>query len=149
MEIKAYTRKADKRALLEAAAKFYAQELKLTNSRYNLTIHTIPGLAKDGKMNGCLSKIADNELMMLLDSRLGLEQMFLTIAHEMVHAKQHAKGQLKICQRRNGSFYWKWLGRRYNTEYFDCPWEIEAFSRERLLTNKITKILLKGKVVVK
>lgn len=53
----------------------------------------------------------------------------LTLAHEMVHVRQFAKGQL------NGS-HTKWCGNHFDsslTSYADLPWEIEASSLERIL----------------
>jgi hypothetical protein len=144
MNITVVHRVVEKRELICAVASYLAQVLKIDNSRYNLIIYTVPGMAKNSGMNGAISKTGDRELLMALDSRLSLEQMCTTIAHEMVHAKQHAKGQLKLYTKRNGEVGFKWLGRKYYTDYFDWPWEIEAFSRERILTNKIIKLIKNG-----
>lgn len=143
MEIEVITRPKDKQELILATAQYYARVLNLESSKFSLIIQTVTGLAKDSGMNGAITKLGDRTLYMMLDSRLRDEQMFLTLAHEMVHAKQHAKGQLKVFQKRNGDPYFKWLGRKFTTEYFDCPWELEAFSRERILANKIAQILMK------
>jgi len=66
-----------------------------------------------------------------IDSSQSKHDMLQTVAHEMVHVKQFARGELKdtdslsIC---------KWNGKDINhmkTHYYDCPWEIEAHGRER------------------
>jgi hypothetical protein len=46
-----------------------------------------------------------------------------TVAHEMVHVKQYAKGELTEQS---------WQGKLINPkqEYWDQPWEIEAHGRE-------------------
>lgn len=144
MEIQVVTRSSGRRDLIKTVAKYYAQSLNISNSKYNLVIYTVPGLIKENGMRGALTKIGDLELAMALDSRLSHEQMFQTLAHEMVHAKQHARGQLKQYNKRNGEVGFKWLGRRCYNEYYECPWELEAFSRERILANKIIKILTPG-----
>ena len=56
-----------------------------------------------------------------------------TLAHEMVHVKQFAKGHFQI---EDGKHYWK--GKRYTkrTKYLDQPWEVEAFSRQEILFRK-------------
>lgn len=51
--------------------------------------------------------------------------MMMTLAHEIVHAKQYAMGELD----ENMSV---WKGKRIpsNMDYWDTPWEIEAHGRE-------------------
>lgn len=50
-----------------------------------------------------------------------------SLAHELVHVKQFALGELDENQTR-------WQGRRVDTDkvdYWDLPWEIDAYGRER------------------
>jgi len=56
-----------------------------------------------------------------------------TLAHEMVHVKQFAKGQFQIV---DGKHFW--MGKRITkrTKYLDQPWEVEAFSRQEILFRK-------------
>ena len=65
---------------------------------------------------------------------IGHKELAITLAHEMVHVKQMAKGQLKLGPR--GSQIW--MGKRYpaKTPYLDRPWEIEAFSRQELIMRR-------------
>lgn len=144
MNIQVFTRNPDRQGLISAVAHYYAKELNILNSKYSLTIQTIPGFLKERGMRGAITKLGDRELAIALDSRLDNEQMFCTLAHEMVHAKQYARGQLKEYVDSNGDMGFKWLGQRCDTEYYDCPWELEAFSRERNMANKIVKILMAG-----
>ena len=54
-----------------------------------------------------------------------------TLAHEMVHVKQFALGEL-IWPEHNK--YPKWFGKRINyehTSYWDLPYEVEAHGREK------------------
>jgi hypothetical protein len=62
-----------------------------------------------------------------------LKDVGLTLAHEMVHVRQMAKGILKSDK---GSHVWK--GKKYNkrTKYLDQPWEIDAFSKQELIFRK-------------
>ena len=57
-------------------------------------------------------------------------EMGTTLAHEMVHVKQIARGYLKTI---NGVNYW--MGKRVHgrTKYLNKPWEIEAFSKQELI----------------
>lgn len=58
-----------------------------------------------------------------------LKNTLLTLAHEVVHLKQFARGDLNCDQT-------KWMGASFNTDavaYYDYPWEIEACSMEHIL----------------
>jgi hypothetical protein len=65
---------------------------------------------------------------------VGYKELALTLAHEMVHVKQMAKGQLKSASRGAQT----WMGKRYpaSTPYLDRPWEVEAFSRQELIMRR-------------
>jgi hypothetical protein len=56
-----------------------------------------------------------------------------TLAHEMVHVKQFAKGQ--FVTEGNRQF---WMGKRVTkrVKYLDQPWEVEAFSKQEILFRK-------------
>lgn len=141
MEITIINRSQEKRELLKAVASLYAKILKINNSKYSLTIGTISGLAKADKMNGAVVLLGENTLFMSLDSKLSVDQLIQTMAHEMVHVKQYAKGQLKVVYPKRGDPYFTWLGKRSKKNYFESPWELEAFSRERILANKVVQII--------
>ena len=69
------------------------------------------------------------------------EKLIEVIAHEMVHIKQFVKGQLK---RKGRQIFW--MGKRYvrsRVNYYDHPWEHDAWSKEKFLAAKIFKILSK------
>ena len=73
-----------------------------------------------------------------VDPNLGKRNMLLVLAHEMVHIKQYAKGELKDYVRVNKV---KWKGKVYNDakiDYWEQPWEIEAHGREKGLYYKFT-----------
>ena len=57
--------------------------------------------------------------------------MLTVLAHEMVHVKQYAKGELKDYVRMKSV---KFQGKIYDDnklDYWDHPWEIEAHGREK------------------
>jgi hypothetical protein len=63
-------------------------------------------------------------------------EMMSTLAHEMVHLKQYVKNELFDCS--NG-ITTKWHGKLLNvkdSDYFDFPWEIEAYGKEVGLIHK-------------
>ena len=63
--------------------------------------------------------------------------MLLTLAHEMVHAKQYVRGQYRGEWARNGRMKKLWLGKPYSVEYMKRPWEIEAFGRQTELVGAL------------
>jgi hypothetical protein len=63
-------------------------------------------------------------------------ELISTFAHEMVHLKQYVKNELYDCT--NGVTT-KWHGKLLNVkdeDYFDFPWEIEAYGKEVGLVHK-------------
>ena len=62
-----------------------------------------------------------------------LRQMLETIAHEMVHVKQFARGELYESTNKK-AHRWQgiWMSNRSKNvkDYWDNPWEIEAFGRQ-------------------
>lgn len=60
-----------------------------------------------------------------------LKEIGLTLAHEMVHVSQMAKGRLKAAKA--GQHIW--CGKLYgkNTKYLNMPWEVDAFSKQEII----------------
>lgn len=142
MKIVVINRKEVRRNYLQSIAAFYAQELKISTSKFELEIHTVRNLATKDGLKGVVSIVEPKKILMLLDSSLKLDTLFNTMAHEMVHVKQMCRGQIKFYKKRNGTTQTLWLGKKYeNHHYYDRPWEIEAYSRELILANKLQKIL--------
>lgn len=65
------------------------------------------------------------EFLIQIQKNKSQRYMLMTLAHEMVHLKQYAMGELD--ENMNA-----WKGRRIasNVDYWDTPWEIEAHGRE-------------------
>jgi hypothetical protein len=60
--------------------------------------------------------------------------MMITLAHEMVHLKQYAMGELD-----ENLAVWKGKRVPASTDYWDQPWEIEAHGREYGLWSRFAK----------
>ena len=69
------------------------------------------------------------EFTMTVDTTVSKRRILETIAHEMVHMKQYAKGEL-VDLSRCGSIRWQDRLIDSETNYWDLPWEIEAHGRE-------------------
>lgn len=138
MNIQVIGRNCATKALLENASKFLVRELKLEKSKFTLLITTERGMAKQDGCRGVVHKIGPKCLAMVIDSSLDLERFVTTFCHEMVHVKQYAKGQVKSSKSAKTHY---WMGKNVRKGYYEQPWEIEAYSKERLLANKIFAII--------
>jgi hypothetical protein len=127
----------EKVLLLYKTAKFYAKYLNINKSKYQLYVCSAPNLRKRDGNNGVASKTGAKEITVVVDSQLKLPQMLMTLAHEMVHAKQYIRGHYKAAMSRNGKHKRFWLGKQYSVAYHKRPWELEAFRREGELVNAL------------
>jgi hypothetical protein len=128
------------RELKEAA--FYFSEILLGSrlmKNINLTIDVRHGL--DSMLGYCWcnddNKNPRNFLIELRKNNKNPDDIISTLAHEMVHLKQYAKNELgdkyNIITAKKEATMWKgslWIAKPKECEYYDSPWEIEAFGRE-------------------
>lgn len=123
--------------VLRSAGQWYAEKLmgKRLAKNINVRVTFIPDYNKKTGCSGtCIWEddyIRPREFVIELDSSDKPETILQNLAHEMVHVKQWARGELKDVMR--GYSLCKWMGKVVDTdtvEYYDTPWEIEAFGRE-------------------
>ena len=118
----------------------FSKALRLDSSRFSLQVFCIPNLLRDYNRKGAVTVTGNKELTMLLDAKLlrDYEALATTTAHEMVHVKQYAKGQLITKPRKNGKSPLNyWLGKLNKKDYYNRPWELEAFSKQQILANLV------------
>jgi hypothetical protein len=137
MDIQFNIKNSGSKEFIGMVVKFFEQELKLKNSSWTLDVRTKRGMRFDGT-RGCVTYVGPKYLVMFVDSGLDMERLVLTLAHEMVHVKQYARGQIK---HKLGHKTRYWMGKPIRKQYYDQPWEVEAFSKERVLANKIFQIV--------
>lgn len=142
MDIIVTARKSPTRALIENCLEFYKRELKLTNSSYSLVVMTDRGMGTKEGMRGVVYKLGPKVIGMVIDTALDMERLIITMAHEMVHVKQYARGQITHSKSMKSKY---WMGKRVRADYYDQPWEIEAYSKERVLANKVFAMLNEDK----
>ena len=131
MEIKIEASKRNKK-FIEALLPSMIRQLKLENSKRVLLIRVAD---ECGDNQGATVDLGINlGIVVVIKPHRNLKDIGLTLAHEMVHVKQIAKGILKT--RKTGSYIW--AGKRYSkkTEYLSMPWEIEAFSKQELILRR-------------
>lgn len=118
---------------LVTAAKFYGKELlsKQLLKHIRLEIILVSSIPDLG--NCCITYFNDwykaREFEIQLRRKRSTKGTLQTLAHEMVHLKQFAKGELN-------DEHTKWKGNKIDAEavdYHDLPWEIEASSYEYIL----------------
>lgn len=119
--------------LCEKAARFYAD--RLLHSRTKATIDLQITFKKSKKILGdgwCDWEDKSHKprvFLIALDRSLSQKKMLLALAHEMVHLKQFATGEMKDMAKGNTV---KWRGEIMSRDglYWDHPWEIEAYGKE-------------------
>tara|TARA_B100001248_G_scaffold244078_1_gene212833 strand:+ start:2905 stop:3378 length:474 start_codon:yes stop_codon:yes gene_type:complete len=80
----------------------------------------------------------DGEFSIEIKKDLPMREKMIVLMHELVHMKQHIAGELEFGGIIIGKDGLKcktttWMGAEFDeegTDYFDRPWEIEAFGRQ-------------------
>jgi hypothetical protein len=123
---------------LREAARFFIKKL-ITDKKLdiNVTIKMVPGLEKRTNALGfCGWRDKPNRpkrFMIELDNKLGSNRILEILAHECVHVKQYTLGEMRDLK--NSDVRWKGVNFVYNEDsigdddYYQLPWEIEAFGR--------------------
>jgi hypothetical protein len=120
------------RKFIEAILPSMFKQLGLENSRKAVVIRVADECGEDKGITVDLSELTGCYMVVIKPHR-NLKEIGLTLAHEMVHVRQLAKGILK--HRKSCNI---WAGKKYgkNTAYLDMPWEIDAFSRQELILRR-------------
>jgi len=146
---------ASKMRFISELASFCADRLIPKNSHIMITFKAIRGfMAKDG-FDGAISLEDEDgedserhsDFLIEFDSGLSMRRLLSMIAHEMVHLKQYALGELSESAIDFAFYKWHnvYIDHR-SLDYWDRPWEIEAYGRELgLLTNWIARAGYKNK----
>lgn len=116
---------------VEAILPSLIDQLNLANSRKALVVQ----IEDDGtdNMGSTIPVDALDSYIVVIKPHRKLKDIGFTLAHEMVHVRQMAKGILKPAK--NGTI---WAGKHYSkkTKYLDMPWELDAFAKQEILFRK-------------
>lgn len=124
------------RKVIRNAATFYAKQLLSDRVTDNLDvkINLIEDYYKDTKFLGDAMPLDDmdnrypREFEINMDRRKRLKAIVYSLAHEFIHVKQFAKGELKYHTKGNQVTFNRM---KYDDDgYWDSPWEIEAYGKE-------------------
>lgn len=118
---------------LIAATKFYTKQLLSKQMYKHIFVEIILTKKIEDLGNCCITYYNDwykpREFEVELKATRSLKKTLLTLAHEIVHLKQFAKGELNNAND-------KWHGEQVDSDnipYHDLPWEVEAASLEYVL----------------
>lgn len=98
-----------------------------------LTLEFVPFLKNESFIGFCGwddDNVNPKVFTITINENLNRRHTLLALAHEMVHLKQYATNELKDYSAKNKV---RWRGNKFdinNIEYWDHPWEIEAYGRE-------------------
>jgi hypothetical protein len=138
MNITMLGRNGPRKNMIEALVRYYIRELKLGDSKFNLTVRFEKIEQENEAVELGAAAHFGKEIHVRLDSKLDRYALIKTLGHEMIHVKQIAKGQLKLVPRllKSGiTIDVFWLGKKMKKTipYLQRPWEIEALSKEEIL----------------
>ena len=128
MEYQVKSRSKRAKKLVEHLMPNLIGQLGLQNSKKFVLIEIGRNIT-DGN-HGCTIPLNGLDSYIISIDMLRLQDIGVTLAHEMVHVKQLAKGLLKA---EKGQKYWRGQKFSKRVHYLDTPWEIEAFSKQDLL----------------
>jgi len=114
---------------VRAAMAFYADYLMADHDDIDVYLDFEKGYLKgQGNQADCVNDDGD-EFTITVDADLGERSVLISLAHEMVHVKQHACDDFGFNDRKR---MYRFDGKYYpeDMNYWDAPWEIEAFGRE-------------------
>lgn len=113
---------------VEAILPSIITQLGLSSSRKTVIIQ----IQDDGSnnMGSTIAVDALSSYLVVVKPCRDIKEIGFTLAHEMVHVRQMARGILRAVK--NGHV---WAGKRYSnkTPYLDQPWEQDAFARQEIV----------------
>lgn len=121
------TATAKTKRYIESLLPSMLSQLKLMNSRQHLQII----LDKDIEHSGETIPLQGvGTVLVVLKPTRNLVNLGITLAHELTHVAQFAKGTLQLTPKGK-----RWKGRFYgrNVAYLQQPWEVQAFSKQELI----------------
>ena len=135
IEYKVIGPKSKARKTVEALLPSMIKQLKLASTNWAICI-TVESGDKDNCGYTAPVPFLDRTLSIMVNSKQSTYQVAVTLAHELVHAKQIVSG--KLVPGIAGVKATTWCGKKYrsNTPYLNQPWEVAAFSQQELLVRR-------------
>ena len=101
-----------------------------------LIVSNEPHVSNVKKAAGYVARVDADTIFMYLNPK-GPEKIE-TLCHEMIHVKQHGLYELSFIYDLNRKYIGlMWKGKQYHSNNPNSPWEIEAYSNEKLLAKQL------------
>jgi hypothetical protein len=122
------------RRYIESVLPSMLTQLGLNRSRKLLVIKVDQDLAEQGTT---IPLMGINTMLVVLKPTRNWINLGITLAHELTHVAQFAKGYLKPVAK--GTI---WKGKFYgrNHPYLDQPWEIQAFAKQEIVFRRAIEL---------
>jgi len=130
------------RSLCKEAIRFYGEEL--LGKRLSKNIEILLVFEKPPNIFNAMCNWQDDNhkcrsFVIVVNKNLNKKTSLIALAHEMVHVKQYARGELKDYLRTEKV---KWKKRTFmldKVEYWSSPWEKEAYKKDQILYEAFKK----------
>jgi hypothetical protein len=117
---------------VRSAVEFFGSALMSKRLLQNISVRVVFVKDEENSTEWEDDNLRPREFTIRLFSGMGYQNTFITLAHEMVHVKQFARGELRDYLK--SSTLQRWQGKMFDSDkvdYWDLPWEIEAYGREK------------------
>lgn len=128
MEFAVKSRSKKCKMIVEAILPSIIKQLNLTKSKKFLLVEISKHVGEDN--DGCTVDLPLIDSIVVTVKPAPAHLLGITLAHEMVHVKQLARGILRTNQ---GKKYWRGQFYSNRTKYMNRPWELEAFAKQEIL----------------
>ena len=98
-----------------------------------VTLKTLHGDA----LGYCMMEENNRTFEIELHNKVSIKELVTNLCHEMVHQKQYARKEMNDGDVQSGSAVWKGRKVNPNTDYYNLPWEKEAYRMEKCLSNSV------------
>jgi hypothetical protein len=118
----------------ERQVRWYLDQLNIKENIHLTVIYTtiIPeGFDGLTICRNVLEKDGYQIIMVRINQDLKERQKQTVLAHEMIHVKQYAKGELKLLE--PNTVVWLGKKRQLSNKYHSGPWEKEAYREDKIL----------------
>ena len=107
---------------------------RLRNIEIEVKLTTLTGDA----VGYCLMGDNNRDFELEIDKNLNIKDLVMTLCHEMVHVKQYVRKEMDDW---NGLAVARWKNKTVlpNTNYYDLPWEKEAYELQAKLAKMCWK----------
>jgi hypothetical protein len=125
---------AKTRRYIEAVLPSMLSQLGLNRSRKLLMIKVDPELEELGTT---VPLAGIDTMLVVLKPNRNWANLGVTLAHELTHVAQFAKGHLKPTAK---GCVWKGKLYKRNHPYLDQPWEIQAFAKQEIVFRRAIEL---------